>query len=519
MTAVDVAIKQEADEKSTVPNGFQSMPRPPLDLRSQGQYVGPTPDVGPDGNIPSFPPQSAQPQQPLTSQNPNGLAVNGNGNTLSNHQQWVQQQAGSPTSTMAAASEPPTPVQPGQSEPEGRRSSFPTQAKNTMHLDASLHHLKGYAGIQKPPQLQSKVAIPIRRPDGPTITPPSGPRSRAIVLQPLAKPGRKTIESSDLDDQKSKRQEQNRKSQRRHRDKKTKREEYLEFNMQLHDQSLKDLVGNHNNQRAAWEAERAEFRQQRANLEMRLRQAEHALATATRPGPFMPRDSITDNTNMAAGTPAQYAMPGQSPYGKPQIAHMPPPEHHAYETDFTNTFARTVSSNITSSNDLGLSGLGADDHCGFCKLEPGSYCQCKQNDVVEPEPQPRPGGCVRCIADPERAQACRQLATSALYPRFRPLHSTDDNNDDNRNSLTSASDSLSMKRSDSPFGRISCEQLMDRATDTSHQVSWTSVAETLGKQIHAHPASNGRYEVEEHEAARALQSLSTHSPKMERSKR
>jgi hypothetical protein len=169
-------------------------------------------------------------------------------------------------------------------------------------------------------------------------------------------------------------------------------------------------------------------------------------------------------------------------------------------------------SQTTHNSELGPSGLGADDRCGFCS--DAWNCVCKQNDVAEPEPQP--GNCEACIADPERAHACRQLAASAQYPGFRPL-SSDNINNDNNTSAISAAQSSSMVRSDSHFGRISCEQLMDRATNAGQQ--FTSVAELFGKQIHAYPSSSGRYEVEEHEAAQALQSLSTHRPKLERKKK
>ena len=523
MTAVEVEIKQEADEKiavSALGNGFQSMPPPPP---PQAQSEGPAPDIfssGSNSNIPPFSQHNtqhiAEPQLPEAFPHPNRLAENYNYNPFDgqNVQQWMQQQQQqqqqpeSPASSATMASQPSTPLQPGPSEPHRRTPSIPTHAQHVA---------------QPPP---GKVAIPRQSlPEPPGVVHAGGPIGQTRVLPARAKPGRKAIQSSNPVDKASKRQAQNRQSQRKHREKKKDKEEDQKWAVSYGNQTLKGVVAALNNERAAHtkvEAENQRLREQVAMLQgqslprVDSMQVEHnAMVEFPAPyqqpgyGPHAPGPTQAPQTSNAPMV-APRQPPRYGPYGKTQVAHSTPPEYNAYETDFTNV-GRAVSQ-TTHSSELGPSGLSADDRCGFCS--DASYCVCKQNDAAEPETQP--GNCEKCIADPERAYACRQLAASAQYPGFRPLSSDDMNNNDNNASVTSAAPSPSMVRSDSHFGRISCEQLMDRARNAGQR--FPSVAELFGNQIHAYPASNGRYEVEEHEAAQALQSLSTYSPKLERNK-
>ncbi|KAK3698612.1 hypothetical protein LTR37_016840, partial [Vermiconidia calcicola] len=99
-----------------------------------------------------------------------------------------------------------------------------------------------------------------------------------------------------------------------------------------------------------------------------------------------------------------------------------------------------------------------------------------------PASETKPGDCDACRQDPERAQACKKLAESA--------------------SMT-PQDTQMMEAG----SRISCSEFMERASRTGQPLA--GIADLVGNQVHINPTANGGYEVEEHEAAQVLQTLST----------
>jgi hypothetical protein len=336
----------------------------------------------------------------------------------------------------------------------------------------------------------SHEPIPLSPPshDAPKLILQSGPMSKSHVLLGKPKPGRKPVQSKPGDDR---RREQNRTAQRKFRHKTSEKVRVMEDELRLRQQQIREVERD----RRLIAAEKRAYDQQVRQLRMENEQLK-AAQTSQRNG----RNDSTIPTPTDGSIPALPTRPRQpqthGPYAK-FVAPPTPPEPNAYETDFTN-FGRTVPLATSSSSDLGPSGL-VDDPCGFCT--DAQNCACKQDSGPEPEPQ-GPGNCAACIADPQRAQACRQLAASStLYPNFRPLHSEQNGN------MFNTRGAQPLVRSDSHSGRMSCEQLMDCAESSGQRLA--SIAELFGDQIHAHPTANGRFEVDKHEAAQALQSLST----------
>ena len=123
-----------------------------------------------------------------------------------------------------------------------------------------------------------------------------------------------------------------------------------------------------------------------------------------------------------------------------------------------------------------------DSNCGFCTDD--QNCLCKAQRSIETVPQA--GNCEACMADPARARACRQLAASA-QPEDVTMY-------DRSGSGTQS------------LPKITCEELMDRTK--RHGQRLASITELFGTQIRPIASSSGRYEVQEHEAAQALQTLS-----------
>ena len=332
-------------------------------------------------------------------------------------------------------------------------------------------------------QRDGRERIPIERLARPTIINPLGPMSRQRDLPPLPKPGRKPGENGA---DKPRRRAQNCDAQTRHRNKLKQARKAQEAELEYKRQEIQKKD-------CELQKEREANAKMKQLLDARYHQAALGNGMDAQRHTYTRHDSTgsESDVSMMADMSAQHQFQRQGPIVEKSVT-MPltPPENNTYEeTDFTN-FDRTVHLGSTHhSNDLGPSGLG-DDRCGFCT--DAQNCLCKQDSGPEPELQP--GNCAGCLADPQQDQACRQLAASATtsnpFPTFRTWNTNTD----------------TPMRSDSPMmTRISCQQLMDRTKNSGQRLA--SITELFGDSIHAHPSSDGRIEVEEREAAEALQAL------------
>ena len=162
----------------------------------------------------------------------------------------------------------------------------------------------------------------------------------------------------------------------------------------------------------------------------------------------------------------------------------PPSEYAARENDFT-TYATqsstpTVQRSMTNdSTHASFSGrTSATQGCGFCTDT--QNCVCNSSGDVE-DPAPSAGNCSACLLDPVRAQACRLGAASV-------------------------SQDAQMENASGP--RISCSNLMDQAERSGQDPAIVGSLVADGR-LDAYPSTDGRYEVDEHEAAQMMVELSS----------
>jgi hypothetical protein len=468
MTAIVLHSRQNADISSPV-NASQHMPQVP---------IAPPPHT-PIQQRQNGPPQFPQPFGP--------------GYFAPDHN------VSSPPQSGPVAVTSPENNLPSEAESEGARRKRRRTTKDQIE-EAPIEEQQ--AGCQTAGDIGGPPLLPRNAPNN--YTPASGPMEKGVIIPPRAKPGRKPKPPAAGDDKDNdaiaKRREQNRIAQEAFRKKNAARIDAIT--------AERDHAYNMYNTAIA---NMQQLQTDKANLQRELEEKTRRLQEYESMNER--NDSISPNkanTNeIAAAAPRQPHTRGPKYENLNFAAPLTPPDNSANEIDFTN-FGRTVPAthpHNNSSDPLGPSGLGDDDRCGFCT--DAQNCLCKQDPAPVPEIE-GPGNCAACIADPQRAQACRQLAASANVRSFgfRPLHADDSVGNGGGVGGNAVSGGFSLARSDSHHsGRISCEQLMDRAKDTGTRLA--SIAELFGDQIKAHPTATGRYEVEEHEAAQALQTLST----------
>lgn len=333
----------------------------------------------------------------------------------------------------------------------------------------------------------------------PTATRMMGPMSGDIVLPARKKPGRKPKDDGSVDD---KRRLQNRQSQRKFRENRKNHEEQIQLEFSLLIKTKNDEIAKVAQQRDEAQQQRDQVQKERDEAKNEIQRLREEIQRLTRqnqhrtgrgyritPPRTIRNDSVTSPDVDMTGTnllqqPGAYG-PKYASEKLQAAAPLTPPDYNAYETDFTNVGPAGSSlamNSHPSRNTLGPSEL-SDTSCGFCTDD--KNCVCRQGSDPVPEVE-GPGNCDACLADPQRAQACRQLAASA--------------------------------QAHSPYlgRRMTCEQFMDRAQTIG---TLPSIAELVGDQITAHRTPSGRYEVEEHEAAQALQTLYTRNGELERAKR
>jgi hypothetical protein len=207
---------------------------------------------------------------------------------------------------------------------------------------------------------------------------------------------------------------------------------------------------------------------------------------------------------------AQIPLPPASSIGAFRTGMAPPaqpreattPTSYPHEIDFTN-FGRPLangfaSRSIASVNDDSQMDfrMEQDDKCGFCTDD--SNCACREASRAEetvriPEPVPAqaatlPGDCEKCRADPERARACRELA-SATRMTVRAV-------DNPPRPILNGGDPMD----------TSCSTMVDKFNQFGERTA--SIADLFGRrQMRAYPRPSGGYDLEEADAAEVLTSL------------
>ena len=366
------------------------------------------------------------------------------------------------------------------------QAALPAQAQNSYAQNAGF---QGYEQqpqqlLPQPPQAEEREA-PVPIPRLPQVAKSSGPVTKPIIMPPRAKPGRKPMAA---DDQTDRRRMQNRQAQRNFRDKRVQKlattQEELAAVRKQRDRDAKDA-----------ERKLEVLHELRQKDQETIRQLRQRMMELEGKDSFSgPSFSTTGPGSMSTPQMLNYRVPrAQGPY-REDPATLTPPEvnFQDQETDFTHMGRAARQASATNnepspSGDSTLADYGSprqpgDGTCGFC-TDP-SNCVCKQqsSSCDDNQSAPQPGNCDGCLADPEQARLCRQFAESAGDPS-------------------------AFRGNDPAESTISCEQFMHRIMQSGQP--YDSLSQLSGNQIHARPSTDGRYEVDEREAARALQSLSS----------
>ncbi|KAH0335703.1 hypothetical protein KCU81_g8901, partial [Aureobasidium melanogenum] len=335
-----------------------------------------------------------------------------------------------------------------------------------------------------------KIAIPaLKRPRNDS-TVNNGPLSRDVVLKPRPKPGRKPM--ADQNDSSDKRKTQNRMAQRNFRDRRAQKCNDLEI-------ENAQLKANFESERSAWmeqlrqrDAENARLSAQLAdgnaksaqidleNRQLRERIAEMQRELGICPIAYCPVEAIML-------TLAQRSVTSNLVSSVHHIL-TPPSDndaHDEYEVDFTNIYASRKPSAFTS-------GLGTDEHCGFCSDV--ENCICRQQEELNNKSLPSlppidssraitqpklpsdvsapsflearteasgPGTCDMCLADPEKARQCRELAEVAFKDKEAAASRSDDSGSKDMGTVTLRR--LQQLDSTKPRERTSCSDFFQQA--------------------------------------------------------
>ncbi|KAH0171201.1 hypothetical protein KCU67_g2295, partial [Aureobasidium melanogenum] len=334
-----------------------------------------------------------------------------------------------------------------------------------------------------------KIAIPaLKRPRNDSAV-NNGPLSRDVVLKPRPKPGRKPM--ADQNDSSDKRKTQNRMAQRNFRDRRAQKCNDLEI-------ENAQLKANHESDRSAWieqlrqrDAENARLSAQLADgnaksaqIDLENRQLKDRIAEMQRE-----LDAAKAHHANAHAHPShpQRSVASNLVSSVHQIL-TPPSDndpHDEYEVDFTNIYASRKPSAFTS-------GLGTDEHCGFCSDV--ENCICRQQEELNNKSLPSlppidssraitqpklssdistpsflearteasgPGTCDMCLADPEKARQCRELAEVAFKDKEAAASRSDDFGSKDMGTVTLRR--LQQLDSAKPRERTSCSDFFQQA--------------------------------------------------------
>jgi hypothetical protein len=307
----------------------------------------------------------------------------------------------------------------------------------------------------------------------------NGPLSREITLKPRPKPGRKPM--ADQNDSSDKRKTQNRIAQRHFRDRRAQKCNDLELeNTQLKEahrlemSALREQLMQRDAHIAALLAEKVDAGAERARVDSECNQLRERNVVLQRElGTFYiliypMRPILTILSRCRQAPPCQctcfspsgmsgtanhflksiiFTLPQRPALTSNYVSSVhqiltPPSDnndpHDEYEVDFTNIYATRKPSAFSS-------GLGTDEHCGFCSDV--ENCICRQQEELNNKTLPSlppidssratiqikphsdvstpsflearteasgPGTCDMCLADPEKARQCRELAEVAF---------------------------------------------------------------------------------------------------------
>ncbi|KAG9765763.1 hypothetical protein KCU73_g188, partial [Aureobasidium melanogenum] len=334
-----------------------------------------------------------------------------------------------------------------------------------------------------------KIAIPaLKRPRNDSAV-NNGPLSRDVVLKPRPKPGRKPM--ADQNDSSDKRKTQNRMAQRNFRDRRAQKCNDLEI-------ENAQLKANYESDRSAWIEQLRQRDAENARLSAQLADGNAKSAQFDLENRQL-KDRIAEMQRELDAAKAHHANAHAHPsHPQRSVASnlvssvhqiLTPPSdndpHDEYEVDFTNIYASRKPSAFTS-------GLGTDEHCGFCSDV--ENCICRQQEELNNKSLPSlppidssraitqpklssdlstpsflearteasgPGTCDMCLADPEKARQCRELAEVAFKDKEAALSRSDDSGSKDMGTVTLRR--LQQLDSTKPRERTSCSDFFQQA--------------------------------------------------------
>lgn len=349
----------------------------------------------------------------------------------------------------------------------------------------------------------------------------SGPMSSNVIVRARPKPGRKPIPQEDAADR---RRLQNRIAQRNFRDKRQQKlleaTEELQNKRTEYEGSISDLQRQLEAQKQDFqrqmESQRQEFQRQiQSNrqviddlrhenqvLQERLVAAEERAVQAESQSKLL----RTQQWSLSSRRQAPHGLHSFRPAPLSTTANHPPsgeptPPSDGYEVDFTNYGRATQHYGLhhTASNESNRMdySMGQDeDRCGFCTDD--SNCTCRQKaEPIAPNNE-GPGNCDACRADPQKAQACRDMAAETQRSAAPGASSQPSE------PLTAGGVSTTM-----PPPRMSCSAMIDHFTRYGERPS--TISTLFGGRMNTHPSAAGGYEFEETEAAEVLSNLARRS--------
>ncbi|SMQ53399.1 unnamed protein product [Zymoseptoria tritici ST99CH_3D7] len=337
------------------------------------------------------------------------------------------------------------------------------------------------------------VVSPTNTVDQPVMTAPTGPMTKSVALPNRPRPGRKPIPVADAQDR---RRNQNRQAQRNFRDKRQQKLEEATIELEQLKHSYQEAM-------RTWQQQDEVNRQKlNAALERAARAEEQLRLITERAEKLQQQAQSAQNPLLSPSSIGTFRTGVAAP--TTQAREDVPPASYPHEVDFTN-FGRSLansfsSRNVASTNDDSQMDfrMDQDDKCGFCTDT--SNCLCRQAEAANAEkaiqaPEPvsaptitLPGGCEKCQADPERARACRELA-SATRMTMRGIDNPPRPN-----------------LGDGDPMDTSCSTMVDKFNQFGERTA--SIADLFGRrQMRAYPRPTGGYDLEEADAAEVLTSL------------
>ncbi|KEQ94953.1 hypothetical protein AUEXF2481DRAFT_40203 [Aureobasidium subglaciale EXF-2481] len=315
----------------------------------------------------------------------------------------------------------------------GGDAAPPALKRNFGSMDSALDGQSPVSAASPDNAPPGKMAIPaLKRPRNDS-TVNNGPLSQQVILKARPKPGRKPM--VDHDDSSDKRKTQNRVAQRNFRDRRAQKCQDLEAeNAKLKDEHA-DAMAKLHNDISALQAALIQSTAEKANLIAEKARADLECSQAKERILEMQKELDAAKLHHAHSHAAQPQRSNITSNSVSSVHHIltPPSDNYDHQDDQEQDFTFMFSSRKPSA----YAPVSPEDHCGFCSDVENCICRQQEElnkslppiDSSRATTQPKmpldistpsfleaptnasgPGTCDMCLADPEKARQCRELA-------------------------------------------------------------------------------------------------------------